>query len=83
MAEAGLIDVPESEAPQLLANVWIVSTYWAVYLNLQEGVEELQPQHLDWGLNQVTSLFRPYLSAEATAALQDMLAHPFAQAGTP
>ncbi len=83
MAEAGLIDVPESEASQLLANVWIVSTYWAVYLNLQEGVEELQPQHLDWGLNQVTSLFRPYLSAEARAALQEMLAHPFAQAGTP
>lgn len=44
MADVRLIDVPEEDAPQLLANVWIVSTYWAVYLSLQEGVEELGQQ---------------------------------------
>ncbi|WP_222596538.1 TetR/AcrR family transcriptional regulator, partial [Neisseria gonorrhoeae] len=60
MADARLIVVPEDDAPQLLANVWIVSTYWAVYLSLQEGIDDLGPEHLDWGLNQVASLFRPY-----------------------
>lgn len=78
MGDVGLIDIPEGEAAALLANVWIVSTYWAVYLSLQEGVEDLRPHHLDWGLNQVTSLFRPYLSPSALQELQALLAQPFA-----
>lgn len=78
MEEVGLIDIPEGDAAALLANVWIVSTYWAVYLSLQEGVEDLRPHHLDWGLNQVTTLFRPYLSPEALQELQALLAQPFA-----
>lgn len=81
MAKGQLIDVPDDEMPQLLANVWIVSTYWALYLNLQEGIDDLGPEHLDWGLNQVASLFRPYLSAEAKVELKAMLARPFVQAG--
>lgn len=78
MREVGLIAIPEGDAAALLANVWIVSTYWAVYLSLQEGVEDLRPHHLDWGLNQVTSLFRPYLSPNALHELQALLAQPFA-----
>ncbi len=79
MAAAALIDVPVDDAPQLLANVWIVSTYWAVYLSLQEGIEELTPEHLDWGLKQVASLFKPYLSGVGKSELQAMLDGSFAQ----
>ncbi|KQV35934.1 TetR/AcrR family transcriptional regulator [Rhizobium sp. Root1204] len=76
MTDAQLIDVPDEDAPQLLANVWIVSTYWAVYLSLQEGVEKLEEEHLDWGLRQVASLFRPYLSDAAQIELNATFGHP-------
>ncbi|MCZ7469575.1 TetR/AcrR family transcriptional regulator [Agrobacterium sp. O3.4] len=70
MQKAGLVTIPESERDAVLTNLWIVSTYWAAYLNLQEGVSEFGQQQLDWGLQQVSSLFRPYLSAEAVAELE-------------
>lgn len=70
MQNAGLVTIPESERDAVLTNLWIVSTYWAAYLNLQEGVSEFGPQQLDWGLQQVSSLFRPYLSAEAASELE-------------
>lgn len=74
MQKARLVTIPESERNAVLTNLWIVSTYWAAYLTLQEGVSEFGPQQLEWGLQQVSSLFRPYLSAEAIAAL-DALAN--------
>jgi AcrR family transcriptional regulator len=83
MTNAHLIDVPDKDAPQLLANVWIVSTYWAVYLSLQEGIDDLGPEHLDWGLQQVASLFRPYLSDAAKSEFQSMLGRSFTQADEP
>lgn len=70
MQKAGLVTIPESEHDAVLTNLWIVSTYWAAYLALQEGVSEFGPQQLEWGLRQVSSLFRPYLSADAIAALE-------------
>lgn len=63
--DAGLMAVPDTEREPLLANIWIVSTYWAVYLSLQQGVRDLGPAHLSWGFNQVASLLRPYLSQQA------------------
>jgi AcrR family transcriptional regulator len=81
MTIADLIAVPVEDVPQLLANVWIVSTYWAVYLSLQEGVDDLTPEHLDWGLKQVASLFKPYLSDVGKGELKAMLSRSFAQAG--
>jgi AcrR family transcriptional regulator len=83
MTDAHLIDVPTEDAPALLANVWIVSTYWAVYLSLQEGIDDLGPEHLDWGLKQVASLFKPYLSDAAKNELQSMLGRSFTQASEP
>lgn len=80
MTDARRINVPDLEVPQLLANVWIVSTYWPVYLTLQEGVEDLAPEHLDWGLKQVASLFKPYLSDEAKIELETMLKLSFERA---
>ncbi|CVI57864.1 MULTISPECIES: TetR/AcrR family transcriptional regulator [Agrobacterium] len=73
MEKAGLAAIPEEERPAVLTNLWIVSTYWAAYLNLQEGITEFGPQQLDWGLKQVSSLFRPYLSQEAKNELDVLL----------
>lgn len=70
MQKAGLVIIPENERDAVLTNLWIVSTYWAAYLTLQDGVSEFGPQQLEWGLRQVSSLFRPYLSADAIAALE-------------
>ena len=73
MEKAGLAVIPEEERSAVLTNLWIVSTYWAAYLNLQEGITEFGSQQLDWGLEQISSLFRPYLSPEAKAELEAML----------
>ncbi|AYM81093.1 MULTISPECIES: TetR/AcrR family transcriptional regulator [Agrobacterium tumefaciens complex] len=73
MEKAGLAVIPEEERSAVLTNLWIVSTYWAAYLNLQEGITEFGSQQLGWGLEQVSSLFRPYLSPEAKAELEAML----------
>ncbi|MEI3807363.1 TetR/AcrR family transcriptional regulator [Agrobacterium sp. CCNWLW32] len=73
MEKAGLAVIPEEERSAVLTNLWIVSTYWAAYLNLQEGITEFGSQQLDWGLEQVSSLFSPYLSPEAKAELEAML----------
>ncbi|BDA83448.1 TetR family transcriptional regulator [Aureimonas sp. SA4125] len=69
MIADGIIVVSADDVDPLLANVWIVSTYWAVYLNLQEGIDELDARHLDWGLNQVSHLFLPYVSPSARDGL--------------
>ena len=78
MEEAGLISAAAEERNALMTNMRIVATYWAVYLGLQEGVGELTPQHMHWGLGQVASLLRPYLSPQARADLEEMLSEPFA-----
>ncbi|MGG6896791.1 MULTISPECIES: TetR/AcrR family transcriptional regulator [Rhizobium] len=78
MEDADLISVAAEDRKTLLTNMWIVSTYWAVYLGLQEGVHDLGPQHVHWGLSQVASLLRPYLSPRARADLEAMLSEPFA-----
>ena len=78
MEEAGLISAVAEERNALMTNMRIVATYWAVYLGLQEGVGELTPQHVHWGLGQVASLLRPYLSPQARVDLEKMLAEPFA-----
>ncbi|NTJ67741.1 TetR/AcrR family transcriptional regulator [Agrobacterium rhizogenes] len=78
MEDAGLISVAFSDRKPLMTNMWIVSTYWAVYLGLQEGISDLAPAHVHWGLGQVASLLRPYLSPQARADLEEMLTEPFA-----
>jgi AcrR family transcriptional regulator len=65
MRVAGLMEVSDEALDPLLHNVWIVSTYWVVYLDVQEGVRALKKSHLEWGLKQVASLFQPHLSEPA------------------
>ncbi|NDV89421.1 TetR family transcriptional regulator [Aurantimonas aggregata] len=67
MIEEHIVNVPKDDIEPLLANVWIVSTYWAVYLNLQKGIDEMDAGHLDWGLNQVSHLFKPFLIPTGSA----------------
>jgi AcrR family transcriptional regulator len=65
MREAGLIEAPDSELDTLLANAWIIATYWVVYLDVQKGVRTLRKSHMEWGLRQIASLVAPYLSKPA------------------
>lgn len=65
MRAAGLMDVSDDALDSLLHNVWIVSTYWVVYLDVQEGVRGLKKSDLEWGLKQVASLFQPHLTEAA------------------
>ncbi|MBO9097093.1 MULTISPECIES: TetR/AcrR family transcriptional regulator [unclassified Rhizobium] len=76
MESEALINVPADDRAPLLANVWIVATYWAVYLNLQQRVSALGEEHLDWGINQVSALFRPYLSPAARQAFEEIRETP-------
>ncbi len=65
MRAAGLMELSDEELEILLPNLWIVSTYWVVYLDVQEGIRTLKKSHLEWGLKQVASLFNPYLTKAA------------------
>ena len=65
MRRARLIDIPERELDALLANAWIIATYWVVYLDVQKGVRVLRKSHMEWGLRQIASLVAPYLSTSA------------------
>jgi AcrR family transcriptional regulator len=69
MQVAGLIDVPVDAWDSLQANLWIVSSYWISYLMLHDDIRTLGPEHLDWGLNQVRSLYFPYLTEAARAGV--------------
>jgi AcrR family transcriptional regulator len=73
MRAAGLMNISDEDLETLLPNVWIVSTYWVLYLDVQEGVRAIKKAHLAWGLGQVASLFRPYLTVPAREWLT---AHP-------
>jgi AcrR family transcriptional regulator len=61
----GLIAVTDAELDVLLANAWIISTYWVVYLDVQKGVRTLRKSHMEWGLRQVIGLLAPYLTPTA------------------
>ena len=69
MQAAGLIAIPGEALEGMLANLWIVSSYWISYLMLHEGVEAVTPAHLAWGMGQVRSLYAPYLTEAARACL--------------
>jgi AcrR family transcriptional regulator len=65
MRRAGLIEAPDDELDTLLANGWIIATYWVVYLDVQKGVRVLRKSHMEWGLRQIAGLVLPYLSKPA------------------
>ncbi|UVF21754.1 TetR/AcrR family transcriptional regulator [Microvirga terrae] len=65
MRGAGLMELSDDALDALLHNLWIVSTYWVVYLDVQEGVRAIKKAHLEWGLRQVASLFQPHLTEAA------------------
>lgn len=70
----GLIDLPLAAQEPLLANLWIVGSYWMSYLVLHQAVRTIRPAHLAWGLAQLRSLYEPYLTAAGRAQLAALLA---------
>lgn len=67
MVGRGLLRVSPEEFERLLANVWIVSTYWIDYLRFSGSPAELREADLDWGYAQVLALYAPFLTAKGRA----------------
>jgi AcrR family transcriptional regulator len=62
MSEAGILSAPAAEIDRLVVNSWMIATYWLDYLQSREGVAEITQAHIDWGYEQMQSLFRPYFT---------------------
>jgi AcrR family transcriptional regulator len=59
MRHYGLLCATDEEIESLIANIWIVSTYW---MDFRHGDSAPVAQaDLAWGLRQVEMLYRPYL----------------------
>lgn len=75
MRSAGLLVIDDRALERLLANLWIVGSYWMNYLVLQHGLRVIRPEHLAWGLQQLRALYEPYLSEAARQQLAEFLVH--------
>ncbi len=65
----GLMTLEDAARERFLANLWIVGSYWMVYLALHQGLRTIRPEHLAWGLAQMHSLYEPHLTPAAHAQL--------------
>ena len=74
----GLIILPDEAQAHLLANLWIVGSYWMSYLILHQGVRTIRPAHLAWGLAQLRSLYEPYLTRAGQEQVTTLLAEELA-----
>jgi hypothetical protein len=54
------------EHERLLANVWIVSSYWMSDLLVRTGEATIRPEHIEWARGQIRSLFAPYLTRKGS-----------------
>ena len=59
MRAHGLLDATDQEIAGLVANIWIVSSYWMDFRHGAGG--PVTEADLAWGLRQVAMLYRPYL----------------------
>ena len=78
LAEAGLVRILPGADEALLANVWIVSSYWISYLVLHRNLRSVREKDLLWGYGQVLSLYLPHLTETALVALAALPAPSFA-----
>lgn len=56
----GLMTASNTQIDRLIVNVWIVSSHWMDYLRSMGTSETLKRSHLEWGFNQILSLYEPY-----------------------
>ena len=81
LVEAGLMAIPPDLNDILLANVWIVASYWISYLVLHREIDDVASEHLLWGYRQVLGLFLPYLTPAGLAALASLPEPTFPSSG--
>ncbi|PRB76502.1 TetR/AcrR family transcriptional regulator [Pseudomonas sp. MYb185] len=72
LVEEGQLKASEEELKVLLENSWIISTYWIEYLHSRHGITRVTRKHLEWGYQQMLSLYRPYLSAHAPSFFKEL-----------
>ena len=66
MRDHGFMRFDEDELAVLIANIWIVSSYWMDY-RLQGGGSTVTPEDLVWGFRQVEMIVRPYMTEAGLA----------------
>jgi len=62
MQAHGFLVATDEEIDRLIANLWIVSSYWMDFRSLSADPDML-PSDLAWGYRQVEALYAPYLTA--------------------
>jgi AcrR family transcriptional regulator len=58
MRAHGVLAASDLQIERVIANIWIVSSYWMDF----RGASAAQPEDLDWGYRQVEALYAPYLT---------------------
>lgn len=57
---ARALSIKPADIPALVANIFIVSSYWLGYVIHQTGVSDPDDTHLAWGFGQIMALVAPY-----------------------
>lgn len=60
MVEKGRLAASDEEIERLVANAWIISSYWLDYLDSRQDIDKVTPERLDRGFTQVPGLFLTY-----------------------
>ena len=54
------LSIDDEAIPPLVANIFIVSSYWLGYVVHQTGIADPDDTHLAWGFGQIMALVAPY-----------------------
>ncbi|NIE78952.1 TetR/AcrR family transcriptional regulator [Asaia sp. As-1742] len=54
------LSIDDDAIPPLVANIFIVSSYWLGYVIHQTGISDPDDSHLSWGFSQIMALVFPY-----------------------
>lgn len=54
------LSIEDEAIPALVANIFIVSSYWLGYVVHQTGIADPDDTHLAWGFSQIMALVSPY-----------------------
>jgi len=60
LRRARILSIDEAQLAPLVANIFIVSTYWLGYVVQQTGESNPDESCLDWGFDQIMALIMPY-----------------------
>jgi len=68
MVRRGLMCATPAQRDRLVVNAWILCSHWFGYLHVVQGVVRIEAAHVREGVEQVFSLYAPYLTRHPPAA---------------